>query len=141
MNDTLGHRAGDSILQQVAAPMTSWLRSADTACRYGGDEFVVLLPELDGRDNATAVAEKICSELARPYLADGWAVHPTTSAGMAVCSRDSRKCGDLIHFSDASMYQHRVRRPASPTLSDPMHIAPIGPVTVTRMPPHAAQAD
>jgi diguanylate cyclase (GGDEF)-like protein len=141
VNDTLGHRAGDSILQQVAARLTSCLRSSDTACRYGGDEFVVLLPELDGRDDATVVAEKICIELARPYLAEGRVVRLTTSAGMAVYPRDGKECGDLIHFSDAFMYQHKARKPASPTICDALQSAPASAPASGRNPSHGTQSD
>ena len=84
INDALGHAAGDKLLKQVASRLTECIRTSDTACRYGGDEFAVLLPELEHHDSAMAVAGKICTHLARPYLVDGTAIQMTTSIGIAV---------------------------------------------------------
>ena len=63
INDMLGHAAGDRLLQQVAARLTASIRTSDTACRYGGDEFVVLLPELECGESAVAACEKIRAHL------------------------------------------------------------------------------
>ena len=73
INDMLGHAAGDRLLQQVAARLTASIRTSDTACRYGGDEFVVLLPELECGESAVAACEKIRAHLAKPYLIGGTA--------------------------------------------------------------------
>jgi len=64
VNDSLGHAAGDKLLQLVAERLSASIRYGDTACRYGGDEFVVMLPQIDDQESVTAVTEKIRAHLA-----------------------------------------------------------------------------
>jgi diguanylate cyclase len=107
VNDVHGHAAGDSILQQFATRLLDCIRTSDTACRYGGDEFVVLLPELDGRLSAEAAAEKIRARLAVPYIVDGTEITVTASIGVAVYPVDGRAYGDLMRVTDGSMYRDK----------------------------------
>jgi diguanylate cyclase (GGDEF)-like protein len=118
INDALGHTAGDLLLQQVAARLTASIRTSDTACRYGGDEFVVLLPELDCRESAVAAAEKIRAHLAAPYRVEGTTVEVTASVGMAIFPIDGSDFGDLIHHADAGMYCNKARSPAPARVFD-----------------------
>jgi len=104
INDLLGHSAGDQLLQQVAARLTASIRTSDTACRYGGDEFVLLLPELDGAESAVAAADKIRAHLAAPYLVGGTSSQVTASIGIAVYPTDGIEFNDLIQQADAGMY-------------------------------------
>jgi diguanylate cyclase (GGDEF)-like protein len=113
VNDTLGHAAGDAILQQVAARLTACTRAADTVCRYGGDEFVVLLPEFEAPDCATAAAEKIRLQLATPYIVDGANVPVTASIGMAIYPVDGVNYSDLMRLSDLAMYRNKAGAAAS----------------------------
>ena len=83
INDSLGQPMGDHLLQQVAKRLTACVRVADTVCRYGGDEFVVMLPEFDDGATATAVAEKIHTELEAPYGLNGEIVTVRASIGVA----------------------------------------------------------
>ena len=112
INDMLGHSAGDRVLQQVAARLTTSIRTSDTACRYGGDEFVVLLPELECGESAVAACEKIRAHLAKPYLIGGTRIHVTASIGMAVYPTDGTEFDDLIQQSDAGMYSNKACGPA-----------------------------
>src|SRR5207248_6155996 len=84
VNDTLGHVAGDKLLQRVSERLLSCIRGSDTACRYGGDEFVVLLPEVDDQNRALVVAREIHARLAKPYMVDDYSVGVTASIGVAV---------------------------------------------------------
>lgn len=68
VNDRLGHATGDELLQWVAGRLVSWIRGADTACRYGGDEFVILLPGVDSEKSAAKVAQKLRAHLAKSYV-------------------------------------------------------------------------
>jgi diguanylate cyclase (GGDEF)-like protein len=104
VNDTLGHDAGDKLLQQVAARLLSSIRRSDTACRYGGDEFVVLLTEITDHEQVVAALKKIRLELAPPYNIDRHSIRLTVSNGMAIYPKDAQHFNDLIKFSDRSMF-------------------------------------
>jgi diguanylate cyclase (GGDEF)-like protein len=124
INDAHGHAAGDSILQQVAERLRACIRKSDTACRYGGDEFVILLPELEGRDSAAAAARKIRARLAVPYVVDGRQITVTASIGVAVYPVDGREYGDLMRVTDGFMYRDKGRDAASRSeLSRPASVA------------------
>jgi diguanylate cyclase (GGDEF)-like protein len=104
VNDRLGHATGDKLLQQVAERLLSCIRSGDTACRYGGDEFIILLPDIDNEKNAAEVAQKLRTHLAQPYLIDDYTVTVTASIGMAVHPWHGSSKNDLIRRADIAMY-------------------------------------
>jgi diguanylate cyclase (GGDEF)-like protein len=109
VNDVHGHAAGDSILRQVAERLRACIRTADTACRYGGDEFIVLLTALAGRESALAAARKIRARLAVPCIVDGVEIRVTASIGMAVYPLDGNEFGDLMRITDGLMYRDKAR--------------------------------
>jgi diguanylate cyclase (GGDEF)-like protein len=82
---------------------------SDTACRYGGDEFVVLLLDLSDKDDALVVINDIRERLAAPYNVDGTAITVTASMGVAVYPIDARKYCDLIELADLAMYRQKSR--------------------------------
>jgi diguanylate cyclase (GGDEF)-like protein len=104
VNDRLGHIAGDKLLQRVAERLLSCIRGSDTACRYGGDEFVVLLPEVDDQNRALVVAGEIHARLAKPYMVDDYSIAVTASIGVAVYPLDGKTENDLIKQADVAMY-------------------------------------
>lgn len=104
INDKHGHSNGDKLLRRVAQRLCSCLRAADTVCRYGGDEFIVLLPEIDGEHSAAVVQQKIRTQLAAPYLVNGKRLRVTLSIGSAVYPVDAKDRHDLIRLADAAMY-------------------------------------
>ena len=104
VNDKLGHAVGDRLLQQVAERLTTCIRYGDTACRYGGDEFVIMLPEIDGQEDVAAVTEKIRVNLAAAYDLDGNFIEITASIGVAVYRDGGQNCSDLIKQADIAMY-------------------------------------
>lgn len=116
INDALGHVAGDSLLKQVAARLSACIRTSDTACRFGGDEFVILLPELEGRESAAAAARKIRVHLAAPYFIGDTEIRVATSVGMALYPVDGRAYEDLLRQSDVAMYWNKARGPVKPSL-------------------------
>ena len=105
INDQLGHAAGDKLLRQVAERLQACIRAGDTACRYGGDEFVVLLPEVDDEKRAYDVAHKIHLQLAEPYLVDDLTITVTASIGVAVTTANGMSQQDLIKQADIAMYR------------------------------------
>jgi diguanylate cyclase (GGDEF)-like protein/PAS domain S-box-containing protein len=104
VNDTLGHAVGDLLLKEVARRLVRQLRVGDTICRIGGDEFVVVLPEIKRSDDAANVAQKVLEELSRPVQAEENSVTVTPSIGIAVFPDDGRDAETLIRNSDAAMY-------------------------------------
>lgn len=110
INDQFGHAAGDNLLRKVAARLAACLRASDTACRYGGDEFVVLLPEVESEQAAAVVRDKILRRLALPYSVAGTDIHLTASVGMAVYPVDARTYGELMQVSDRRMYRKKSGR-------------------------------
>jgi diguanylate cyclase len=105
INDRLGHVTGDKVLQRVAERLLSCVRGGDTACRYGGDEFVLLLPEVETERRAMEVAEKIRGHLAKPYEIDGHSIALTATVGIAVYPNNGVGQVDLIEYADATMYR------------------------------------
>jgi diguanylate cyclase (GGDEF)-like protein len=119
INDKLGHANGDKLLQGVAQRLCACLRTADTACRYGGDEFIVMLPEIEGEQSAAVVEQKIRAQLAAPYLVDGTLITVTLSIGTAVYPVDAKDHRDLIKLADAAMYSAKTNGGAAPSVEQP----------------------
>ena len=107
INDRFGHAAGESLLQQVAARLAKSIRSSDTACRYGGDEFVVLLPAISGAHTASATAQKIRTILAAQYTVAGTGIQVQVSLGTAIYPVNGRAYVELIEASDRKMYESK----------------------------------
>lgn len=112
INDEYGHPAGDKLLQSVAARLVACIRSSDTVCRFGGDEFVVLLAEFEGHDGGARTAQKIRSRIAVPFRIDGAELMLTASIGAAVYPDDGDAIDDLIQTSDRAMYRSKAYRSA-----------------------------
>ncbi len=104
INDTLGHRAGDRLLQAVAERLTSVLRTVDTVARLGGDEFTVILEDAESVDAVTLVAEKVVGALARPFPLDDQEYFLTVSAGITMYPSNPGDIETLIMNADVAMY-------------------------------------
>ncbi|QBE61618.1 bifunctional diguanylate cyclase/phosphodiesterase [Pseudoduganella lutea] len=106
VNDTLGHTAGDELLKTVAGRMVDCVRKSDTVGRFGGDEFVLVLPQGDAGDaDRAALLEKILAAVVRPVLLDGQEVQVSCSIGAAVYPHDGRDRDTLMMNADAAMYR------------------------------------
>ncbi|MBI1906037.1 MAG: EAL domain-containing protein [Rhodocyclales bacterium] len=104
INDTLGHDVGDQLLQMVAERVRSCVRSSDTLSRPGGDEFMLLLPEIVDPGDAAQVANKVLETLARPYSIAGHQLMLTASIGISIYPDDGEDGLTLIRNADLAMY-------------------------------------
>jgi diguanylate cyclase len=105
VNDSLGHSVGDQLLQSVANRLQACVRLADTVSRQGGDEFVVLLTEIDEVQDAVLTAEKIIETMSRPHAVDGNQLHVTFSIGIGIYPDDAGDVDTLLRNADTAMYQ------------------------------------
>jgi diguanylate cyclase (GGDEF)-like protein len=104
INDTLGHRIGDLLLQQVARRLRSSLRDIDVLARLGGDEFAILVPAFESLDFIDALADKLAGAVAKPYEIDGYQIRSGISIGIAVGPHDGMNADELLVAADLALY-------------------------------------
>jgi diguanylate cyclase (GGDEF)-like protein len=104
INDNFGHPFGDRVLVEVGQRLTGSLRMIDTVARFGGDEFMVLLWEINSKTDAVIVAQKILGDFQQPFMIDGQKITLTASLGIAVYPENGKDIQDLIKKSDKSLY-------------------------------------
>ena len=106
VNDALGHNAGDALLKVVGARMARCLRASDTLARFGGDEFVILLPALSGEPGAIApLLERVRQAVTEPVLVEGQEVQVSCSIGVTFYPRDGVDANALMMHADVAMYR------------------------------------
>jgi diguanylate cyclase (GGDEF)-like protein/PAS domain S-box-containing protein len=109
VNDTLGHAAGDQLLQSVSERLASAVRQSDLVARFGGDEFMVLIEDHRGPEEVMIVAQKILTFLERPVLIEWREVKISASVGISSYPDDSEDIETLVKNADAAMYQAKER--------------------------------
>jgi diguanylate cyclase (GGDEF)-like protein len=106
VNDTLGHNAGDELLKEVAKRMVHCVRREDTVGRFGGDEFVLVLPHVDDEPQVLQpLLNKILDAVVQPIVLEGQKMQVSCSIGVAVYPRDGRDADTLMMHADAAMYR------------------------------------
>jgi diguanylate cyclase (GGDEF)-like protein/PAS domain S-box-containing protein len=105
VNDSLGHLIGDQLLAAVARRLESSLRPGDTVARLGGDEFAILLEEVEGNSGGTRAAERVQSQLVKPFHLDGHEVFTTASIGVAISRSGQQRPEELLRDADTAMYR------------------------------------
>jgi diguanylate cyclase (GGDEF)-like protein len=105
INDTLGHRNGDLVLQAIGPRLRGVLRDVDSIARFGGDEFAVLLPGAANPDAAVRVAEKIATTLSKPFMLKGLTLDVEASVGISLYPEHGNDVDTLIQRADVAMYQ------------------------------------
>ena len=117
VNDSLGHHAGDELLQQVALRLDAALRPGDTVARMGGDEFTVLLEDVTDPREATVVAERVLATLAAPFPIAGRELHVSGSIGIALAGPEVDP-EELIRDADVAMYRAKAEGKARHAVFD-----------------------
>jgi diguanylate cyclase (GGDEF)-like protein len=110
INDSMGHHAGDLVLQHVALACNKVLRDSDTVARMGGDEFSVLLPNVTNMARALQVAERVLEAIKEPLDIDGNMIEVSASLGIAMYPQHGEDELDLITHSDAAMYEAKRKK-------------------------------
>ncbi|HEB27756.1 MAG TPA: GGDEF domain-containing protein, partial [Porticoccus sp.] len=105
INDSLGHAAGDKVLQQAAERIANCLRESDSVARLGGDEFVLLLPSDEGRTNYDRVTQRVLGRLAESFHPTSIEVYASGSIGLAIYPHDGDDSDTLMMNADTAMYQ------------------------------------
>ena len=109
VNDEYGHAAGDKILIATAMRIAARVRTGDFVCRYGGDEFVVILPNVPDAAAVTRVADTIRERVALPYWIQGNEQHLTAAIGESMYPHDGSSAEELLHHADQAMYRLKAR--------------------------------
>ncbi|MCC3415561.1 MAG: EAL domain-containing protein [Microcoleus sp. PH2017_02_FOX_O_A] len=109
INDTLGHAAGDRLLEGFAGRISDTLRSTDTVARWGGDEFTVLLPEINCLEDAIKTAQRILDNLKPAFKLEQQAFHISSSIGIALYPNDGEDAETLVKNADAALYRAKER--------------------------------
>jgi len=109
INDSLGHLAGDRLLQSVALRLSECVRATDTVCRLGGDEFVILLSEVAHAHDAAACADKLFQAVRMPFVLGEHEIHVTASIGIVIYPGDGAEVEALLKNADSAMYEAKDR--------------------------------
>jgi diguanylate cyclase (GGDEF)-like protein len=121
VNDSLGHAAGDQLLREVAARLVASIRPGDTAARFGGDEFAILLEDVEGLAAVEHVALRILGALRAPFSVAGRDVFVSASIGIAM---EATTAGDMIRDADLAMYRAKAEGKGCHAVFEPaMHVA------------------
>jgi diguanylate cyclase (GGDEF)-like protein len=105
INDTFGHLTGDELLKAMGNRLLNLLRVSDTVARIGGDEFVILLPEINSENNAAEIADKILESIRKPFILNDKTLNITTSIGIALYPDSGKDSIELLKNADKALYK------------------------------------
>lgn len=141
INDSLGHEAGDRLLQMVARRLQANIRFGDTAARLGGDEFTILLEDITGLEEAITVAERIGAALRKPYMIEGREIVVSASIGITISRRDHFEALDFLREADIAMYQAKAGESGYAVFDSQMGIAALNRLELETDLRHAIERD
>ena len=104
INDELGHQVGDEYLKRVGKRLNGWVRREDTVARIGGDEFAVLLTDIDSEEEVIEVTKRLRNSLAKPYDIDGEEIMASFSIGVSLFPRDGQDKDTVVQCADQALY-------------------------------------
>ena len=105
INDTLGHQVGDRLIQQAVQRLKNCIREQDIIARWGGDEFALLLPQINSQEDVSAIANRILSALQPPFNLENRPIHITSSMGIAIYPEHGADAETLLRNADAALSQ------------------------------------
>ncbi len=105
INDTLGHGVGDNLLRSVAGRLSACIRRTDTVSRLGGDEFLILLSQVEHAEDAAITARKILRAIASPHIIDNKSLDINVSIGGSTYPSDGQDAASLVSRADIAMYE------------------------------------
>ena len=114
VNDTHGHHVGDELLKAIGQRLTGIIRSGDTIARMGGDEFLLLMPELHQSDSISGIISKIVEAFKAPFIIEGHRLNISASIGIAIYPDDGMDMDALLRKSDSAMYDIKKHGPSQP---------------------------
>ena len=104
VNDLLGHQTGDQLLVEASRRMTQTVRTSDSVCRMGGDEFLLVFPDLTDLSELSSIIDRLFRQIRRPFEIEGQQISITASGGVTLYPYDSSEIDDLIRHADIAMY-------------------------------------
>ncbi|HEU4777141.1 MAG TPA: EAL domain-containing protein [Telluria sp.] len=138
INDSFGHLVGDAVLKEVASRLSGCVRGVDTVSRQGGDEFVVILADIGGADQAAHVAGSVMQAVARPVQYENRSISISVSIGISICPDDGDDADTLLKHADVAMYHAKqTGRNAFSFFNEAMHARVIEKVQLEKSLRHA----
>jgi diguanylate cyclase (GGDEF)-like protein len=122
INDSLGHATGDKLIRSMAQRLAKMLDGDEIIGRFSGDEFAILLPAIDGVEQAKEFAEKVVKELSEPFDLDRKQIFTSVSIGIAIGSSKYSVASDMLRDADIAMYRAKERKRAIVEFEDRMHV-------------------
>lgn len=119
VNDTMGHKIGDVLLQNVAIRLLESIREEDTVARLGGDEFAIILSELVSNEDTTTIAQKIIDNISQPLAIETHRLIPSTSIGISIYPDHAQDGDTLLKLADMAMYLAKQNKEFKYELYDP----------------------
>lgn len=133
INDSMGHMAGDELLLQITNKLRKLIRPKDMVARIGGDEFVVLLENVNDKDEVVQVAQRLLNELLSPINIDGEQIYASVSIGIAISSPDYVASDNVIRDADLAMYRAKLNGKSRFEIFDPnMHSGAVSQLHIER---------
>ena len=109
VNDSRGHDEGDEVLREAAARMTACVREMDTVCRFGGDEFTIVLPDINDREEVEGVVQRLMKAFRLPFMIGNCSLHIFVSVGIALSNLSTASADELLKQADIAMFKAKER--------------------------------